>query len=166
MGKKVTVIVPPREGGFNGWWAAGKRWEPGQYDNVELEDHEIANLARRPGVLVLMGGKTVKPDESAPSNLQTIQVTGDELQAVEQFRREQAKKQTNTSVGYVVGDKEDREDAVSRARAEVTTSISGADTPLMDRDVLRGQPPPSGPGGSDLPPPKPLDDKGHVQKKK
>lgn len=168
-GKKTrtaTVIVPPREG-FNGVYAAGRHWPAAQHEGVELTDEEIANLARRPGVVVLIGGKVAQVDPNATSTT-AVQVTPDEQLALEEFRRNRDRMlqaQTASGPGYKL-EKADRDEAVQQAIAQTSASPALAQAPLQNREVLHGMTP-DAPAGT-APPvesnPKPLDVSGNVVK--
>jgi len=156
---KAQVIVPAREG-FNGWWAAGRHWASGQQYDVELTDEEVANLARRPGLVVLIGGKVAKPVEVSQTTTQ-VSVTADELAALEKFRSEQSKKETNPTQLFTL-EKENRQDAIAQARTEVNLGTGSAQAPIQDREVLHGQPPPENHAAALQG--KPIDEKGKAKK--
>lgn len=88
---KVTVIVPTREGGHSGWFAAGRKWESGQEYNVELTDAEIQNIASRPGMIVQLAGKTVKAVQSVPQSVSPAGLSADEQVLLEKYRAEKSR---------------------------------------------------------------------------
>lgn len=139
---KATVVVSKREG-FNGWWAAGRHWPGDQQHEVDLEDHEIANLAGRPGIVVLVGGKVAKAVQDAPSTT-GIQVTPDEMAALERFRAEAKEKEATVQTaqpGYTLESK-GSEDA---PKGGGNPMVQSAAAPLENRDILQGGQPPPGP---------------------
>lgn len=155
MGKtyKATVVVAPREGGHAGWWQGGKFWAANQqYEDVELSEEEVQGLARRPGVVVLVGGKAVKPTERTGPATTPTELTADEIAAVEAYRRQRAQMATaqqeaSSPEGGLEFEK--KKDAMERAMAPgatpgATTAGTGvaAAQPLMDADILAGKPPP------------------------
>jgi hypothetical protein len=137
--KKATVIVPPREG-FPGWWAAGKFWAAGTHDGAELTDDDIAALARRPGIVVLVGGKVARPEDTAVSTT-SVQLTADEVAAIERFRADQQKKPTGGGPGYKLEKAGDRTELVDETMRQSGSNPALAQAPLQDSQVLHGEPP-------------------------
>lgn len=159
--KRVTVIVAKREG-FNGVWGAGTHWIEGQHDGVELDDAQISNLVRRPGIVVLVGGKLAKPDGEAPASGNLVALTADEVAVVEKHRSERAamakaEGSAPNGPGYTL-EKGDRDEAVRSAGG---TAVAGsAQAPLRDADILRGETPGAAASGPDTGHVKPYEEKG------
>lgn len=151
---KATVVVAPREGGHGGWWQGGKFWSANQqYEDVELSEEEVQGLARRPGVVVLIGGKAVKPTERTGPATTPVPLTADEQEALARYRADRERMvtaaQSASSTESAGLEFEKKKDALDRALAPgapggAATGVAGvsAATPLQDADILAGKPPP------------------------
>lgn len=141
---KVTVVAPRREGGFNGYWAAGKHWPEGKTD-AELTKDEVARVVRNPGLVVIdSSGAQLKAARKGGPARQSVQVTQDELAELEKFRAQRA--QARASAGgeeaplYESGDKVDEADILSRPSG---IGIPGGFAPLQNASILQGEAPPT-----------------------
>jgi hypothetical protein len=144
---KVRVIVPQREG-FQGVYAAGKFWPSADGEQeVEVDDAQLQTLAARPGIVVLKDGKPVKASSTAPSRVNSVSLSADELAVVEEYREKRAKDPklaqkygTDATAALVKPTGESQEDAEARALAESASGGSNsAQAPLDHRDILLGQ---------------------------
>lgn len=145
---KAMVVVATREGGHGGWYQSGKFWGAGQHEDVELTQEEVQGLARRPGIVVFINGRPVKPTEQSGPPKQAEQVTDDEAQVLAEYRAQRARDakrleaaQAETAKLEFTGEK--RKEAMARAfeQAPGPSQMGAADAPLQDADILHGKPP-------------------------
>jgi hypothetical protein len=141
---RVTVVAPRREGGFDGYWAAGKHWPEGKTD-AELTREEIARIVRNPGLVVIDGsGNQLKPAKNKGPARQSVQVTQDELAELEKFRAQRAQArqsaQAEESPLFEAGDKVNESEILSRPS---TIGTPGGFGPLQNADILQGGTPPT-----------------------
>lgn len=119
--KLVQVIVPPRDNGHDGWYAAGRQWRTGTHE-AELTDTEIANLSSRPGIVVLLDGKPVREGQVVPQKLTAL--TPDEETALAAYRASKASSEKPPAAPPVV------EQGQPEAEGEPTTVMNPQRTVL------------------------------------
>lgn len=144
---KATVVVAQREGGHPGWFSGGKFWASGQHEDVELTEEQANDLARRPGIAVLVGGKVVQAKERTGPPRSSELITDEERGELERFRRERAKAKASAEdeEGGLEFSSEKRGAAFNRIASTPgpgTTALGTAAAPLEDADILKGAPPP------------------------
>lgn len=143
MGKthKATVVVAAREGGHGGWYDGGRFWRSGEQHEAELTEEEINSLARRPGVVVIVNGKPVKPTDKVGPSTTAVPLTSDELAVVEEHRRKRATMaEAEEAASSSGGGLEFADKAPSSSSSGGAVGMT-ADTPLQDADILRGKTP-------------------------
>src|SRR4051812_28529387 len=88
--RHVYVSVAQRET-YGGWWAAGRKWEPGQHE-ADLTLKEIDNLSGRAGVIVVDADSGKAYGKSSKSSVAVSErLSADEKLALEDFRRAKAR---------------------------------------------------------------------------
>jgi phage major head subunit gpT-like protein len=86
---RVLVVARPLGPDYPGVWSAGRFWQAGENQEVEVSDDELAILAARPNLTVIENGQVVKTKPPPPAQDVSI-LTRDELNALEEYRQNRA----------------------------------------------------------------------------
>lgn len=147
--KKHKAQVMVNREAHGGWFHGGRYYGNGTTD-AELTDDEALALARRPGVIVLIGGKQVaKTPEAGGGAGIPVTVSEDEYAELQRLRADKSRQSAHTTPQTQTLQFEGRMSAGTAAQELLSRpaggAATGADVPLQDSAILHGEPPPENP---------------------